>query len=307
MQSWEKGMLRSPHLLPTVPIRVIAMWSPIIPLEFRWNPSRSSSSSSRKRWRRSRGCWRQRSSQRAPLCRGPGPLYWPTCASTRPWLSVLMSVIEPIFTDVCPTTSFLFLFSPTLCWHCREDSAGQSDITDWGFTLWVSGSFGLEQIEFHSFISPMQLCEGSVGWGQQAAIHIYPPKHCFNISSWMLRASVFQVLRPKTRACRQTLQGLCSKEFISAPLFSLTRFLCYCSSVSSVCWDLTLCLSCLLEQIRNHGTRCLLQPDCEQMSQENTFFLFNIKPSSEVKYVTVRGGVVTGCRRQAWVHTLCVC
>lgn len=112
MQRCEKGTSRPPHLLPTVPIRMISMWSLIIPLEFRWNPS-SSSSSSRKRWRRSRSCWRQQSSLRAPLCRGPGPLYWPTCASTRPWLSVLMSVIEPIFTDVCPTTSFCFC-SPQL-------------------------------------------------------------------------------------------------------------------------------------------------------------------------------------------------
>lgn len=272
MQSCEKGTLRPPRLLPTVPIRVIAMWSPIIPLEFRWNPS-SSSSSSRKRRRRSRSCWRQQSSQRAPLCRGPGPLCWPTCASTRPWLSVLMSVIEPIFTDICPTTSFCFC-SPQLFADVAERTQPANQTSQTVALLCERvDHLDLSRFSFTCLFHRCSCVRGLLVGNNRLPIHIYPPKHCFNMSSWMLRASVFQVSRPKTRACRQTLQGLRGKQFISAPVFRLTRFLCYCSSVSCVCWDLSLCLSCLFEQNKNDGTRCLLRPDCEQMSQENTFFL----------------------------------
>lgn len=67
---------------------------------------------------------------------------------------------------------------PPLCsslsprWCCKVDSAGQSACFDSGFTLRVSGLFGLEQIQVHSFILQMQ-CEGLAGQ-EQAADPPYP-------------------------------------------------------------------------------------------------------------------------------------
>lgn len=68
------------------------------------------------------------------------------------------------------------------------------------------------------------------GWGvwlvgdNKASNPHYPPKHSFNMSSWMLRSSVFQVSRPKyvcrlKRRLNRRYVSVEGKGFVLAPLF----------------------------------------------------------------------------------------
>lgn len=85
---------------------------------------------------------------------------------------------------------FLLLFvSPCL----------STDVAKWttlanqpALTLPVSGLFELQQIQVHSF--NLTNAVRGVGW---LPLLYYQPKHSLNLSSWMLRASVFQVSHPK--------------------------------------------------------------------------------------------------------------
>lgn len=136
------------------------------------------------------------------------------CACARRWLSVLMSVIEPISTDVCP---FCSLFVPP----CLS-----TDVAKWttlasqpALTLPVSGLFGLQQIQVPSF----NLTNAVLGLGWLPLLY-YRPKHSLSVildaqglsfSGFTSQISV-PTFNTDSTVCIALSRG---KGFVLAPLF----------------------------------------------------------------------------------------